>query len=275
MDHETLRRAQLVELDILKEVKRVCDKHGIQYWLDSGTLLGAVRHGGFIPWDDDLDIGMLRKDYERFAEIAPKEMGKEYVFQNWYLTKGYCFPFGKVRKKGTVWQEMKAPRLQENGIYIDIFPYDVYPDEKRDQNKQHYYIDILKRAIAVKYGYRAWISAEGIDWARLIRYIPAIIISLFVDENSKKKYDKRQCLYNRLDKHGYYFPSGAAQYGRWLVKKDILDKMGSVKFEDDTFPSPCDPDEYLRSAYGDYMKFPPVEKRQIGHSIIEIRFEEE
>lgn len=274
MDQKTLRRAQLVELEILKEVKRVCDKYGIHYWLDSGTLLGAVRHGGFIPWDDDLDIGMLRKDYERFTEIAPKELGEKYVFQNWYLTKGYYFPFGKVRKKGTVWQEMKASKLEENGIYIDIFPYDVYPDGKKEQNKQHYYIDIFKRAIAVKHGDRAWISAGGIDWARLVRYIPAIVVALFIDENSKRKYDKRQCLYNCLDKHSYYFPSGASQYGRWLVKKDILDSLSLIKFEDDMFPCPANPDEYLRSCYGDYMKLPPIEKRQFGHSIVEVVFDE-
>ena len=78
MDNETLRKVQLAQLEIGKEIKRVCDENGIKYFLDSGTLLGAIRHKGFIPWDDDMDMGMLREDYERFIEIAPKELKPEY-----------------------------------------------------------------------------------------------------------------------------------------------------------------------------------------------------
>ena len=78
-EQDELRRLQLVELDILRDIDKVCREHGIRYFLDSGTLLGAVRHGGFIPWDDDVDLGMPRHDYERFLEIAPRALGDAYV----------------------------------------------------------------------------------------------------------------------------------------------------------------------------------------------------
>lgn len=102
MERDVLRRVQLIELEIAKEVKRVCDENGIRYFLYRGTFLGAVRHKGFIPWDDDMDIGMLRSDYEKFCRIAPQKLDKAYCFQNWHTDQNYALPFGKVRKRNTV-----------------------------------------------------------------------------------------------------------------------------------------------------------------------------
>ena len=103
MDDVTLRKVQLELLAMLKDIDQVCSKYQIAYFLDSGTLLGAIRHQGFIPWDDDLDIGMLRSDYDRFSAIAQKELGDSYFWQTWKTESGYAYPFGKVRKRHTVY----------------------------------------------------------------------------------------------------------------------------------------------------------------------------
>ena len=105
MDRETLRQVQLDQLEIAKDIKRVCEENGIRYHLAFGSLLGAVRHKGFIPWDDDMDFGMLREDYERFLEIAPKKLKDEFFLQTWHTDPYYPLAFAKVRKKGTVFQE--------------------------------------------------------------------------------------------------------------------------------------------------------------------------
>ena len=119
MEQEVLRKVQPILLEMLKEIRRVCDENGIRYFLYRGTFLGAVRHKGFIPWDDDMDVAMLRSDYEKFCEIAPQKLSDEYCFQNWHTDRDYAHPFGKVRKRGTVYVEAKCRRLPENGFYID------------------------------------------------------------------------------------------------------------------------------------------------------------
>ena len=89
MDKEALRKVQKIQLEMAKDIKRVCEENGIRYFLYRGTFLGAVRHKGVIPWDDDMDFGMLRPDYDKFCRIAPEKLGKEYCFQNWHTDENY------------------------------------------------------------------------------------------------------------------------------------------------------------------------------------------
>jgi len=140
--------------------------------------------------------------------------------------------------------------------------------------KHGFCIDVLKRAIAVKYGNRPWNTLNGIDWAKVISYIPIIFLSLFVSEKSKKRYDKLQTKYNNQKEFKHYYVAGVSRVGRWLVKREILDSLTTIKFEDEVFSCPANSDEYLSSTYGDYMTLPPVEKRQFGHSIIEVKFKD-
>lgn len=136
MDNETLRKLQLVELEIANEIKRVCVENNIKYFLESGTLLGAVRHGGFIPWDDDMDIGMMREEYEKFLKIAPEKLSSEFILQTWKNEKDYSLTFAKVRKSDTIFLEYEfKDSSMHNGIWVDIFPYDSVPEKNITKSK--------------------------------------------------------------------------------------------------------------------------------------------
>ena len=135
MEKEVLQKVQKVQLEMAKEIKRVCDENQISYFLYRGTFLGAVRHKGVIPWDDDMDFGMLREDYDKFCRIAPEKLGEDYFFQTWHSDENYALPLGKVRKRGTLFVEAKSAVLQENGIYVDIYPLDFAPVGEQEQKK--------------------------------------------------------------------------------------------------------------------------------------------
>ena len=113
MERDVLRKVQLVQLEMMKEIDRVCRENHIRYFLYRGTFLGAVRHQGFIPWDDDMDIAMLREDYEAFCRIAPEKLNPKYCLQNWHTDPNYALPFGKIRKRNTLYTEAKSAVLQE------------------------------------------------------------------------------------------------------------------------------------------------------------------
>lgn len=120
-----MEKLRIIEVDILDEVVRICNKYDINYYLAYGTLIGAVRHKGFIPWDDDIDIWMFREDYDRFAKIAEKELSEKYYYQDWHKEKEYPYNFAKVRLNDTVVLQKPITKLNiHHGIYIDIFPLD-------------------------------------------------------------------------------------------------------------------------------------------------------
>lgn len=269
MDQSTLRKVQLVQLEIAKEVKRICDENDIMYWLDSGTLLGAVRHKGFIPWDDDLDMGMKREDYEKFLKIAKTQLRSEYYLQEWESDKGYAFPFAKIRKNGTTYIENKNSKMNtHNGVYIDIFPYDVYGDNNAGQGVP---LKMLKLLIQNKCGVRSWVESGSVNYRKLLGQFPFMVFSSFVSKGKIiKRYNKLAMTYNN-EKKEFYFPQGISNYGKWTIPSECFGSFIEIPFEDDYFKVPKEYDLYLRKAYGDYMQLPPVEKRENRHQILEVK----
>ena len=163
MEQEVLRKVQMTQLEIAKEIRRVCDENNIRYFLAAGTFLGAVRHQGFIPWDDDMDMGMMRRDYEKFCRIAPSKLKPEFCLQTWYTEPNYGLPFGKVMKRGTIYLEnKKTSRLQNNGIYVDIFPYDYAPEDPVQRNKLTAELLSIYRMKLMKSGYKPWMEEDKI-----------------------------------------------------------------------------------------------------------------
>ena len=278
MDNITLRKAQMCMLNILKEFRRVCELLNLSYFLDSGTLLGAVRHKGFIPWDDDLDVGMLRKDYDLFLEKAPSLLSKQYFLQTWYSDDSYSLAFAKIRIKDTVYLEEGAQNATtENGFFIDIFPYDVFPDSRAKRRWQGKRYDLYRRALMVKSGYKPWImNSRGLRLiAKQIGYIPIFCYSAFYSRKRLiNKYNKMCTKFNNEESCHLFEQAGASNYGKWVIPRSCFDSFVLLPFEDDFFLAPCDYDKYLKAAYGNYMDLPPEENRINRHRIIEIRFPE-
>ncbi|MDR2410347.1 MAG: LicD family protein, partial [Bacteroidales bacterium] len=127
-----MKKVWYIELDILKEFIKVCNKYNLRYFADGGTLLGAIRHKGFIPWDDDIDIAMLREDYDKLVKIGPKEFKHPYFFQTPYTDKYYYQGHAKIRNSNTTGISRHEFNKKFNrGIFIDIFPLDNIPDHNR------------------------------------------------------------------------------------------------------------------------------------------------
>ena len=273
MNNDTLRRVQLTQLEMAREIKRVCGLLDIPYHLDSGSLLGAVRHKGFIPWDDDLDIGMTRLNYERFINEAPSVLSDNYTLQTWHNDLNYGLPFAKLRKKGTIYMEETSESSgAETGFYIDIFPYNAYPDQKKQRKKQGLKYDLYRRLILVKCNYSPWRASGSTDVVKRVLYSLAKILVVFISkEHLIKKYE-RTCTEYEANHTEYVFPSGTSNYGKWVIKRNCIEDLIELQFEDDYFLCPNDFDAYLRAAYGDYMKLPPEDKRENRHRIIKIDF---
>lgn len=278
MENGLLRQIQLIQLEIALEIKRICEENKIKYFLDSGTLLGAVRHKGFIPWDDDLDIGMIREEYEKFLKIAPEKINSAYEIQTWSNDLNYGNAFLKVRKKNTKYIEVVSQNQTINGIYVDILPYDIYPTNKVNQNKQGRKIEILKRMIYSKSHYKNWSNSKSTF--QLIKrraiYIPIQFLCFFF---SKQKlitlYERVAKEYNNTDSDYVYEQTGATKYGKWVLPKKCIVNLSPMQFENHYFLAPMDYDLYLTSVYGNYMKLPPEKERYNRHSIIDVKLGDE
>lgn len=270
----SIRDIQLAQLELAKEFKRVCEENKLKYFMDSGTLLGAVRHGGFIPWDDDMDFGMLRDEYEKLLEIAPTAFRNKYFLQTWDNDPYYPYGFAKLRKIGTKYVETAlVDNMAHNELYIDIFPYDSYPDGKRDQIKQGKKIEWLKYTYMMKQNVKPWRNHDNKLERILVflKYFPSKICAFFSDKNSIKESFKREMIrFNDTKTLSLYEQTGGTPYGKWVMSREYFTELDILKFEDTFFWAPKLYNEYLKSAYGNYMELPPENKRSDKHKIIEV-----
>ncbi len=268
---EELRHLQLTELLIAKEVKRICEKHRIRYYMVGGTLLGSVRHGGFIPWDDDIDFAMARSDYDYFCDVCKTELHEPFVLQTWDTDENYPFSYGKVRLKNTLIEEPFVSGIlpAENGIFIDIFPYDNIPDQKLKKliHKAGWFF--YNRALWMKKGYGRTIKEEGIK--QKAKYIFAsAIIRLLPYNYIKQRFNKLLRRYNNSETSCLAF-DGVYSYEKNSIRREWMAPEKQYQFEDTEFMSFSDYDAYLCHMFGDYMKLPPVSQRH-SHDIKKVVF---
>lgn len=271
MPHEDLRKAQLLMLKILKEVHRVCEENNIKYFLSDGTLIGAVRHNGFIPWDDDVDIGMLRGEYEKFCTVAPEKLGDEYFFQTTETDSGYGLQFGKVMLRGTRWIESAAQLTNREhvGVYIDIFPYDKICRNKLEQKFHYLKYRLVIGVIYIKQQYK---FAAKLTLAQKIKRAIKIIAASIIPLRLFLKW--RDCICCKYENYGIENVL-VTKYGGNFYKNQnelkVFTEFELHQFENEMFYIPKNYDIVLKNLYGDYMTLPPEEKRQ-GHGILEYDF---
>lgn len=271
MDNQ-LNQIHKIQLELALEVKRICDQHNIKYFLDAGTLLGAIRHSGFIPWDDDLDIGFLREEYEKFIMVAATELSEAYFLQTWDTEGYYGLPFGKIRKNKTKYIENKSAKANAHqGIFIDIFPYDNVPVDKLKQRIQGLALKAWFRIILMKNKYEPWNDEKKI---KFLAYLPVRILSFFINkEFAKTQFNKWTTKYNNLETKKVVVCDGAS-YKTWQINRSMVEKLVEKDFEEQKFNVPAAFDEYLKNAYGDYRTPPPENQRNNRHGIIEVNLEE-
>lgn len=249
-------------LDIAMYINQICEENGIHYSMDGGTLLGAIRHNGFIPWDDDLDIAMKRSDYNHFIDACSKQLDKEkYYLQN--KEEHYAFCFSKLQLNGTEILEDFSKNVEiRHGIFVDIFPYDNVPDNLIKRKMFLLANLILKNVIWVKCGY-------GTDsQKRTLRYKIYKLLGLFMNVNRLKQIrEKMLTLYNNYNTT-YCF---TGDYPDNLIKNSFFERITKIRFEGTELSGFLDYDEFLCTLYGDYMKLPP-ENDRIIHSGYKINF---
>ena len=260
------------QLEIAKEIARICEENKINYYLIGGTLLGAIRHKGFIPWDDDLDIGMIRSDYEKFMQIAPKCLDDKYALIDWKSDLNYPHPMGKIIKKGTIYRESKRNDNGNQGIWVDIFPYDYTSGIGKDFAKKTFKLKVLRSLVRAKCNYQTWQSGEGIILSKYIKNLPFRLAAIFLKKETLVEKYEMLCVEDENLK--YLYENGTEDYEKWCFPREYFIEQTRAEFKGYYFSIPQKYDEYLRRAYGEYMELPPENERENRHLIEEINFGE-
>lgn len=267
MDYD-LRQLQRVILIIAKELKRICEKNHIRYTLIGGSLIGAVRHKGFIPWDDDFDVVMPREDYERFLKCCETDLSSNFSLLNWDTNAAYCMACSKLLLKGTkVMEAFHQAKGYPHNLYIDIFPFDTIPDDpklrKQHEKKTYFY----KKMLLCKQGGNEYY--KNFEGKKRIGYALMCAGSKFLQrENLIRKYREEMLRY-KGDTLDYTSIAGSYGYSREIIPHSMLENYIKMEFEDTTFSVMKDYDVYLRMVFGDYMQLPPEEKR-VNHSFLRV-----
>ena len=263
---DEIHELQKIELKILLDVADFCKEHGIQFFLGEGTLLGAIRHHGFIPWDDDIDVLMLREDYEKFLKIAPGGLAGRYVVQHATTVKNYWSPFIKIRyqENHTRYHQQHIAHLsKDNGPLIDIFPLEYVKKPGGIKLRwQSFYIRYLRGMLSFRLGLRLPKNFR--------QKVLKIMAHFYTPEGLQKRLDRTFNM-QRL-RHGDYVAALSTYHELkcQIYPAAAFEKQKWVDFEGFSLPVPVGYDQVLTAVYGDYMTPPPIDEQVIKHHFNEI-----
>ena len=273
MKKSDIVKLQDTQIGILRKIDQICRENRFIYYIIGGTLLGAVRHGGFIPWDPDIDIAMPREDYDKIIEYFDSH-DTDLFCQSIKSEPNHGSPHIIIKQKGThiIYKKPKTKyKVKYDGVYLDIFPLDKAPMNTNLQKKHAKKILFLKRLIFSKVG---TIYAESPVAVKIEKQIMHLLMMPFSFKYLQNKLDKEMRKYN--GEESQYLVSMASHYSyeKQLMQSHIYGIPKKIKFEKFEFMCPENPHEYLKQLYGDYMKLPPKEQRyQSINEIQKINYE--
>ena len=266
MDNKEISPAEqrLIQLDILKSIDLFCKSNSINYSLAFGTLLGAVRHKGYIPWDDDIDIMMTRENYEKFRKIY---LSERYPLYDLKTNVKYPLSMGKIHDSRTYYYRSGIKR--DLGLFIDVFPFDNVPKDNNIRHKwikkiHKYNVYNIAKNTPIKYQIDSKTSFLGIIRTILIK---AFCNSAFIHKTLENQYIK----YNNETTPYMGVPavmSMKRSFESKLFPRELFDSYITLEFEGNQFSAISRYDDFLRIFYGDYMQLPPVEQRVGKHDIV-------
>lgn len=266
LNKDELRKLQLVQLEILEEFDKICRKNNIKYSLDGGTLLGAVRHKGFIPWDDDIDVIMLRSEYERFFEACKTDLDTNRFFLQESRTDKYCnVGFSRIRRKNSIYSRLGHEHMKyQRGVFIDLFALDNVPDNKIRRVINSSCCFTLRKMLWAESAKKIHENFLLRIWYFLLSLVPREIIFSLLDalKNRNNKKD------TKLVAHLTYPYNKRCKYG---IPRSFLGDFTELSFEGKSFMAIAEYDQYLRMLYDDYMKLPPKDKQKPHFKLSEFK----
>lgn len=280
IEDETLQKCQKVILGIVEDVIRVCEKEGIWYALGGGTALGAVRHRGFIPWDDDADLNILGKDFERLGEAIVKEYGSKYVFLN-YKVSDYGLAMGKIMLTDGIYRDRASADSKNCGFFVDLFPIENVPDNKL-LRKLHGTLCMgvgLCLSCRKFYHSRAFMNEVAKTNPQLktvirMKIVIGWLLSLISLSGWATIADKIYGLCKNENTAYVTIPSSRKHYFEGMARREMLTVTAPAEFEGRMWAVAADRDGYLKRLYGpDYMT--PPKGQPEHHMLMELQFPKE
>lgn len=257
----SLEELKKIAFEMLKYLDTVCKENNIKYFLFAGTALGAVRHGGFIPWDDDIDVILFRDDYNRLIDILHKKDSKYNILSN-RIQDDYFYFHSKLVDTKTILVETPVPYITDLGVFLDIFPLDYLPnnavERKRIKRKFRFYSFLKFSALQLENISKTFVKKIAHDLAKPIcrvigwKYFDKKLKSILKTLNAEKT-EYAESLVGGI-------------FSNRNIKASWFDSQKMMMFEGQEFPVPAEYDKWLHEIYGDYMKLPPEEERVTHHS---------
>lgn len=274
-DENTLRRLQLCELGILKDFLKVCQDNGLSCFGHSGTAIGAIRHGGFIPWDDDIDVGLLRADYDKALEIIKRDYSDKYTVVNFVEQRNYPLATTRILLNDSAFIEESLQNIKcPLGIFLDVYAFDNVAKDEKAAKKQARKVWLLSKLLILRFVSFPVLPFKGIKGklAHAVTAVAHFFLWLFrvSPRFISRKLTAESSRYNGQDCDAYAYFCGGKSNSNYYNKKDLF-PLKVIRFEDIDLPFPGGIENVLTAVYGDYMQLPPPEKRK-NHFPYKLKF---